>query len=176
MRRECTHHQILENDPVTALGLGEIVHSKSSKHSVGDKVTGRFSWQEYVVVSEQSIFTTIDESAGLPLTSYLSSVGITGLTAYFGVTKVGELKKGQTNVYFSCIWCHWIYVCSNAKHIVGASKVIGISGSAENVSGLNLSVLMYVLTIMTQTTKSNYQISLVTTTFDVYYIMLVVKS
>ncbi len=29
----------LENDPVTALGLGEIVLSKSSKHSVGDKVT-----------------------------------------------------------------------------------------------------------------------------------------
>ncbi len=47
-----------------------------------------------------------------------------GLTAYFGVTKVGELKKGQTNV-ISAALCHWIYVCSNAKHIVGASKVIG---------------------------------------------------
>ena len=122
---------ILENDPVTALGLGEIVLSKSSKHSVGDKVTGRFSWQEYVVVNEQSIFTTIDESAGLPLTSYLSSVGMTGLTAYFGVTKVGELKKGQTIVISAASGATGSMCVQIAKHIVGASKVIGISGSAE---------------------------------------------
>ncbi|KRZ98267.1 uncharacterized protein AC631_05973, partial [Debaryomyces fabryi] len=66
--------RILENDPIITLGLGEVVLSKSSKHSVGDKVTGRFTWQDYVIVNEERITRTIDVSLGLPLTSYLGPV------------------------------------------------------------------------------------------------------
>ena len=123
--------RILENDPVISLGLGEVVFSKSSKHSVGDKVTGRFTWEEYIVVNEERITKTIDESLGLPLTSYLSSVGMTGLTAYFGVTKVGELKKGQTIVISAASGATGSMCVQIAKHIVGASKVVGISSSPK---------------------------------------------
>lgn len=122
---------ILENDPVTSLGLGEVVLSKSDKYAVGAKVTGRFSWQEYVVVNEKNIFTTIDESKGLPLPAYLASVGMTGLTAYFGLSKVGELKKGQTVVISAASGATGSMCVQIAKHVIGASKVIGISGSAE---------------------------------------------
>ncbi len=64
------------NDPVITLGLVKLCFLKSSKHSVGDKVTGRFTCEEYIVANEERITKTIDESLGLPLTSYLSSVGM----------------------------------------------------------------------------------------------------
>ncbi|CUM56375.1 unnamed protein product [Debaryomyces tyrocola] len=122
--------RLLENDPIITLGLGEVVFSKSSKFSVGDKVTGHFTWEEYIVVNEE-IMRTIDESLGLPLTSYLSSVGMTGLTAYFGLTKVGELKKEQAIVISAASGATGSMCVQIAKHIVGASKVIGISSSPE---------------------------------------------
>ena len=128
---ERTYLRILENDPIITLGLGEVVFSKSSKYSVGDKVTGRFTWEQYVVVNEGRIMKTIDESLRLPLTSYLSSVGMTGLTAYFGITKIGELKKGQTIVISAASGATGSMCVQIAKHIVGASKVIGISSSPE---------------------------------------------
>lgn len=122
---------IRENDPIAALAIGEVVESKSAKFAVGDKVSGRFSWKEYAVVNESAVFNKIDESKGLPIASYLGSVGMTGLTAYFGLTKVAELKKGQTVVISAASGATGSMCVQIAKNIIGASKVIGISGSAE---------------------------------------------
>lgn len=75
---------ILKGEVVRALGLAEVLESKFSKFQKGDIVSGRFGWLEELVVSEDKLFNKINLSAGLPLPLYLSSVGVTGLTAYFG--------------------------------------------------------------------------------------------
>ncbi len=67
--------------------------SKSSKHSVGDKVTGRFTCEEYIVSMKNVSRKQLTSRLGLPLTSYLSSVGMDWFDCIFGITKVGELKN-----------------------------------------------------------------------------------
>lgn len=121
---------VLEGQPIRSLGLGEVIESKSSKYAKGDLVTGSLYWADYVIVPETSLFSKIDANAGLPITAYLASVGLTGLTAYFGLKEVGQFKEGQTVVVSAAAGATGSMVVQLAK-IFGASKIIGITGSEE---------------------------------------------
>lgn len=117
-------------EAMLSLGLGEVVASKSTKYSVGSKVTAKLTWAEYTVVHESSIFNVIDESQQLPLPFYLGTLGLTGLTAYFGLTEVGQVKAGQTVVISAASGATGSMAVQIAKHILGAN-VIGITGSDD---------------------------------------------
>lgn len=121
---------IREGESIRSFGIGQVVESKSDKWAVGDKVVGIFLWQDYAVVPETSIWNKIDESKGLPLEMYLGSVGATGLTAYFGLTEVGQFKAGQTVLVSAASGATGSMVVQIAK-LLGAKKVIGITGSDE---------------------------------------------
>ncbi|KAK7684664.1 hypothetical protein QCA50_012247 [Cerrena zonata] len=58
---------VLEGDPVRSLGIGEVVQSNSHKFAKGDIVSCSCSWSDYAIVDQQSIFTKIDTSSGLPI-------------------------------------------------------------------------------------------------------------
>lgn len=122
---------ILKGEVVSALGLAEVLESKSSKFQKGDIVSGLFGWLEELVVSEDNLFNKIDVTAGLPLELYLSSVGMTGLTAYFGLTEIGHLKEGQSVLISAASGATGSMAVQIAKHVLKASKVIGIAGSDE---------------------------------------------
>lgn len=122
---------ILPGDVVRSLALGEVLESTSEKYQKGDIVNGEFGWLQEFVADEASIFNKVDTSAGLPLPLFLSSLGMTGLTAYFGVKEVGQLKEGQSILISAASGATGSMAVQIAKHIVGASKVIGIAGSAE---------------------------------------------
>lgn len=116
---------------VDSLGLGEVVDSKSLKYKKGDMVVGILGWANEIVVNESAILNTIDNSSGLPLTIYLSSLGLTGLTAYLGLTKVGEIKEGQSVLISAASGATGSMAVQLAKHVFKASKVYGIAGSDE---------------------------------------------
>ncbi|CAH2355461.1 uncharacterized membrane protein [[Candida] railenensis] len=120
-----------DNDPVKCVTLSEVVLSKSEKFSVGDKLVGMFYWGDYSVSSEAAVFNKIDESLGVPLTYYLSHLGMTALTAYFGLVDIGKVQKGQTVVVSAASGATGSLAVQIAKNILGAGKVIGISGSDE---------------------------------------------
>ena len=68
-------------------GVGEIIESRSSQYEVGDQVVlENFGWQEYAVVGADMAIK-IDTNAA-PIQSYLSYMGMPGLTAYFGLFAV----------------------------------------------------------------------------------------
>jgi NADPH-dependent curcumin reductase CurA len=46
---------VKQGDAVRAFGIGEILASKSDQWKVGQRVTGVFAWQEYLVVNEGGI-------------------------------------------------------------------------------------------------------------------------
>lgn len=121
---------IQEGESIRSFGIGEVVESKSDKWAVGDKVVGILSWQDYAVIPESSVWNKIDESKGLPLQMYLGSVGATGLTAYFGLTEVGQFKAGQTVLVSAASGATGSMVVQIAK-LLGAKKVIGITGSDD---------------------------------------------
>lgn len=75
-------------------GVGIVVESLHPKFPVGAHVVGVTGWSEYVLGHEE--MNIID--ASLPPEAVLSLFYFTGLTAYAGLMKVGQPKKGETLV------------------------------------------------------------------------------
>lgn len=130
-----------EGTPMASLGLAEIVQSKSTKYAEGDIVSGRIFWADYAVLPDAVFYNKIDKSAGLPLEFYLSVLGMTTLTAFFGLTETAEMKKylngpkegekGQVVLVSAAAGATGSSAVQIAKHLLGASKVIGIAGSDD---------------------------------------------
>ena len=79
--------------------VGEVVASKSAHFQVGDEVVGQGGWQEYAVVdaSQRGVLQKVD-TAHIPLSAYLGSVGMPGITAWYGLTQIIAPKAGETLV------------------------------------------------------------------------------
>ncbi len=74
--------------------VGEVVESKNSKFKPGDKVVGMFGWQE-MGVSDGTGLQPVD-TTHIPLSAYLGSVGMPGVTAWYGLNKIILPKPGKT--------------------------------------------------------------------------------
>ncbi|OBA17969.1 NAD(P)-binding protein [Metschnikowia bicuspidata var. bicuspidata NRRL YB-4993] len=120
---------ILKGDAIRTLGLGEVLESKSDKYVKGDVISGVFHWGDEIIIPEASVSAKVDKS--LPYEWYLSAIGLTGLTAYFGLQKVGQFKEGQTVLVSAASGATGSMVVQLAKHFFKASKVVGIAGSDE---------------------------------------------
>ena len=88
-----------------AVKIGEVVRSISAgrngasinpRFAVGDVVSGLTGWQDYVAMNPKGQLS--DLPPGLPLELAMSALGLTGLTAYFGLLEVGRPVAGETVV------------------------------------------------------------------------------
>lgn len=120
---------VLKGDAIRTLGLGEVLESKSDKYVKGDVVSGVFHWADELIIPESSVSAKVDKS--LPSEWYLSVIGLTGLTAYFGLKKVGQLKEGQTVLISAASGATGSMAVQLAKYFFKASKVVGIAGSKD---------------------------------------------
>ena len=77
-----------------ALGVGHVVESRHPGFAVGDDVSGIFGVQRYAL-SDGAEVNKLDTTLA-PATTYLGALGISGLTAYFGLLDVGRPEPGQT--------------------------------------------------------------------------------
>ena len=77
-----------------ALGVGHVVESRHPGFAVGDDVSGIFGVQRYALSNGAGV-NKID-TALAPATVHLGVLGISGLTAYFGLLDVGRPEPGQT--------------------------------------------------------------------------------
>jgi len=79
--------------------VGEVIESKNTRFSVGDKVVGMGGWQEYSVVDAEvpGALRRVD-ATHIPLSAYLGAVGMPGVTAWYGLVKIIEPKAGETMV------------------------------------------------------------------------------
>ena len=74
--------------------VGVVEASKNPSFAVGDAVVGMFGWQE-VGVSDGRGIQKVD-TRHIPLSAYLGSVGMPGVTAWYGLNKIMLPKPGQT--------------------------------------------------------------------------------
>ena len=117
--------------------VGLVVASKSSRFQKGElAVSNNVGWTEYGVISDKwcdKVADTGDNKRRSAIDA-LSVVGMTGLTAYFGILRIGEVKKGDLVVVSGAAGATGSVVGQIAK-IKGAT-VIGIAGTDEKCKWL----------------------------------------
>jgi NADPH-dependent curcumin reductase len=113
-------------DVMRALALGRVIESKNPKFAVGDYVTGAFGVQEYAV-SNGAMVNKVP-NIGIPLPVFLGTLGMTGMTAYFGLLEVGKPKAGDTVVVSGAAGATGGVVGQIAK--IKGCRTVGIAGGA----------------------------------------------
>jgi NADPH-dependent curcumin reductase CurA len=107
--------------------IGQVTASEHPGFTVGEHVYGAFGVQEFAS-SDGTGVTKLDTSLA-PLTAYLGALGITGLTAYFGLLDVGRVSEGDVVVVSGAAGAVGS-VAGQIARIKGA-RVIGIAGGPE---------------------------------------------
>lgn len=121
---------VREGNVMRSSGLGKVVESKLAKYPEGTIVSCSLKWSDYAIVKEQDVFYPIVDTS-VPLTLYLDLLGITGLTAYFGLTDVANLKASDVILVSAASGATGSTVVQIAKNVIGCKRVIGISGGPE---------------------------------------------
>jgi NADPH-dependent curcumin reductase CurA len=101
----------------------------TSKFTPGDWVVAYSGWQEYAVLGAKEVEKVVLPPGGRP-TDAMSVLGMTGLTAYFGMTEVGFPKAGETVVVSGAAGATGMVAGQIAK-IKGAKRVVGLAGSKD---------------------------------------------
>jgi NADPH:quinone reductase len=120
------------NEALSGGVVGEVVESKSEHFSAGDFVVGMLPWQEYSLANETEVRAVNPD--GAPLSTHLSVLGLTGLTAYFGLLDIGQPREGETVVVSGAAGAVGSVVGQIAK--IKGARVVGIAGSDEKVQYL----------------------------------------
>lgn len=115
-----------------AAAIGRVLQSRYPDFQVGDYVSGAFGVQQYAVSDGQGV-TTVDLTLGSPA-AHLGVLGLSGLTAYFGMLDVGRPQPGQTVVVSGAAGA----VGSIAGQIARAQgcRTIGIAGGQDKCDWL----------------------------------------
>ena len=115
-----------------ARGIGEVVESKNSGFKVGNKVLGQLGWQEFATLAGKDLQVLPDDKL---LTLYLGPLGAQGLTAYFGLLRVGKPEVGDTVMVSGAAGAVGSVVGQIAK--INGCHVIGSAGGAEKARWLD---------------------------------------
>ena len=106
---------------------GRVMASKNPGFAVGEFVYGAFGVQEYAISNGKGI-TKVDTRVA-PLPVFLGTLGMPGMTAYFGLLDIGQPKPGETAVVSGAAGAVGTVVGQIAK--IKGCRVVGIAGGAE---------------------------------------------
>jgi NADPH-dependent curcumin reductase CurA len=126
---------VKEGAVMRGLGLAQVVASDNERYAVGDLAIGSPGWQEYSSSAEAEMpWNVLPRGTGLPPTMMLGALGMTGMTAYWGVVDVLEPKEGETLVVDGAAGAVGS-VAGQVGKALGA-RVVGIAGTAEKCEWL----------------------------------------
>ena len=120
------------NEVIVGGGVAEVVESRDENFREGDIVTGMLGWRLYSV-AKASELRKVDPKLA-PVTTSLGVLGVTGLTAYFGLIDICNPQAGETVVVSGAAGAVGMTVCQIAK--IRGCRVVGIAGSDEKNSYL----------------------------------------
>lgn len=118
--------------PLEGACVGQVIASKNKQFAVGEFVLGMNGWREYWLSNGLDVIKVNPKLA--PIQSFLGTFGMTGLTAYIGLLKIGEVKQNDTIFVSAASGAVGSIVCQIAK--INGCHVIGSAGSEEKVKWL----------------------------------------
>lgn len=121
-------------EPMRAGSVGRVVASNRPDFAVGDWVQGTGGWQDYFVTDGGGAVPLRRVPEGVPPTMVLSVLGVTGLTAYWGMLDLGRPEPGQTVLVSGAAGATGS-VAGQIARIRGA-RVVGIAGGPEKCAWL----------------------------------------
>jgi NADPH-dependent curcumin reductase CurA len=119
-------------ETITGGAIGRVVLSAAPELPVGTVVLHQHGWAD-VVQADASTFRAVPEVPGLSSSLRLHILGMTGLTAYVGLTAIAGLKPGDTVFVSGAAGAVGTAVGQIAK-LLGAGRVIGSAGTPEKVA------------------------------------------
>lgn len=117
-----------------SFGLGRVEISRSAAFTKGDLVMGLLGWQDYAVVTPGEASRLSRVPPGVPLPLAMSALGLTGLTAYFGLLDVGRPAPGETVVVSGAAGATGSAVGQIAR--IKGCRAIGIAGGKDKCGWL----------------------------------------
>ena len=119
-------------DVIAGGAIGRVVATASDDLPVGTIVLHQHGWSD-VVQADAATFRAVPDLPGVPLSVRLHILGMTGLTAYVGLTAIANLQPGDTVFVSGAAGAVGTAVGQIAK-LLGAGRVIGSAGSDEKVA------------------------------------------
>lgn len=112
--------------------VGVVEASNNSRFAVGDVVSGGFGWTEYGLSDGRGLQKLTDNR--VPYSCHIGILGIPGLTAFFGLERIAQLKDGESVLVTSAAGT----VGATAGQLAKAQgcHVVGIAGSDEKCAWL----------------------------------------
>ncbi len=117
------------NEPIESGIIAEVIASNNDNFNNGDFVNGMLQWKEFQTTTGKGLNKVDPDKASL--SAYLGILGLTGLTAYISLDRIGDLKEGET------------LLVSGASGAVGSTvgqigkikgcHVVGIAGTDEKL-------------------------------------------
>ncbi|KAK7033106.1 hypothetical protein R3P38DRAFT_3265067 [Favolaschia claudopus] len=120
-------------ETMRALGLGIVLNSSSKNFAVGDQVTGAFGWTEFAVMKEKDVEKIIVPKGAEPL-DFLNTLGSSGMTAYFGLRDICELKPTDKLVVSGAAGSVGAIACQLGKR--AGATVYAIAGTPDKCEWL----------------------------------------
>jgi len=113
-------------------GIARVVESRADGFAAGDLVQARLGWQSHPTLPANEV-QALDSTLGSP-TDWIGLLGMTGITAYFGMRDVGAVRPGQTVLVSGA--AGGVGQVAGQIGRIEACRVVGIAGGAAKCAAL----------------------------------------
>ena len=113
-------------DVMRAYGVGEVIRTRSDSFAEGDLVLGLLGWQRYAALEARHLQPV---PAGIDPKLALGPLGMTGITAYFGLLDIARPTAGDTVLVSGAAGAVGSMVGQIAK--IEGCRAVGIAGGEE---------------------------------------------
>jgi NADPH-dependent curcumin reductase CurA len=107
--------------------VGQVARSNHPDFRAGDYAAGGYGWQLYSAVPGDGLLKL--DPAAAPISTSLGVLGMPGMTAYIGLSDIGQPKAGETVVVSAASGAVGAVAGQLAKH--QGARVVGIAGGAD---------------------------------------------
>ena len=121
-------------EPVMGLVVGRVIQSENVALQEDSLIMGRLAWEQYSIATDADFLVPIPDS-GHPTSYHLGVLSDTGMSAYFGLTDIGDVKPGET-VLISAAGGAVGSIAGQIARILGAGRVVGFAGNEQKCARL----------------------------------------